>query len=91
MLKADATGTQEDEEDEGGGTVTERKPEIEIIKDSEKEFDAEDIRKIIKEVSGPAIVVAIENAFKKFNPEEIKKTAKEEARLALQEIRGKVE
>ena len=92
VLKADATGTQEDTDGAGEGTVTEREAEIEIIKDGEKEFSKEDIAKVIKETSGPALVEAVEKALKEnLNPEKLKEAMKEIARIELQRIRGRVE
>jgi len=91
VLKADSAGTQEDEDSESGGTVTER--EIEIEKGDEQGFSQADITRLIREeLSGSAMIEAIDRAFKEnLNPEKIKKDIKEEARLALQEHRGKVE
>ncbi len=92
VLTADAAGTQEDTDSAGEGTVTEREPEIEIIKDGEKEFSKEDIAKVIKETSGLALVEAVEKALKEnLNPEKLKEAMKEVARVELQRIRGKVE
>jgi len=91
VLKADATGTQEDEDSESGGTVTER--EIEIEKEGEKEFSQKDIVRLIREeLSGSVMMEAMAKAFKEnLDPAKIKKEIREEARLALQEHRGKVE
>lgn len=91
VLKADSAGTQEDEDSESGGTVTER--EIEIEKGDEQGFSQADIIRLIREeFSESAMIEAIGRAFKEnLDPEKIKKDIKEEARLALQEHRGKVE
>jgi len=88
VLKADATGSREDEESESG-TVTER--EVEVVKDGEREFSKEDIVKVVKEVSGEQMGEILEDAFKNtLEPEKIKSMVSEAIRLELQKLRGKV-
>ena len=88
VLKADATGSREDEESETG-TVTERG--IEIIKEGEREFSKEDIAKVIKEVSGEQMGEILKGAFEKaLNPEKMKAMVSEGIKLELDKLRGKV-
>ena len=88
VLKADATGSREDQESETG-TVTER--EIEVEKDGEREFSKEDIAKIVQEVSGKQMGEVLEGAFKKaLDPEKIKAMVSDGIRLELDKLRGKV-
>lgn len=90
VLKADSAGTQEDEESEGGGNVTER--DIEVMKDGEKEFSKEDIVKLVKEVSGEQMGEILEDAFKKaLDPEKIKDMVSEGIRIEVKKLQGKVE
>lgn len=88
VLKADATGSREDEEAETG-TVTER--QIEIEGEGEREFSKEDIAKIVQEVSGKQMGEVLEGAFKKaLDPEKIKAMVSEGIKLELDKLRGKV-
>lgn len=88
VLKADATGSREDEESETG-TVTERG--IEIEKEGEKEFSKEDIAKVVKEVSGEQMGEILKDAFEKaLNPEKMKAMVSEGIKLELDKLRGKV-
>lgn len=88
VLKADTTGSREDEESETG-TVTERTVEIE--KEGEREFSKEDIAKIVQEVSGKQMGEVLEGAFKKaLDPEKIKAMVSDGIRLELDKLRGKV-
>ena len=88
VLKADATGSREDEESEAG-TVTER--EIEIEKEGEREFSKEDIAKVVKEVSGEQMGEILKDAFAKaLDPEKIKAMVGDGIKLELDKLRGKV-
>ena len=88
VLKADATGSREDEES-ASGTVTER--EIEIERESEREFSKEDIAKVVKEVSGEQMGEILKGAFEKaLNPEKMKAMVGEGIKLELDKLRGKV-
>ena len=90
VLKADATGSREDEESASGGTVTER--EIEIERTGEMEFSREDIIKVVKEVSGEQMGEILTDAFKSaLDPEKMKTMVSDGIRLELQKLRGKVE
>jgi cation transport regulator ChaB len=88
VLKADATGSREDEES-ATGTVTER--EIEIEREGEKEFSKEDIAKVVKEVSGEQMGEILKDAFEKaLDPDKIKAMVGEGIKLELDKLRGKV-
>ncbi len=88
VLKADATGSREDEESETG-TVTER--ELEIEREGEREFSKEDIAKVVKEVSGEQMGEILKDAFEKaLNPEKMKAMVGEGIKLELDKLRGKV-
>ena len=86
MLKADAAGTQEDEDDEGGGTVTERT--IELEKDGNKKtFTAEDIGIVVEKVLGEKAQGIIEKAFEKnSDPEVIRQRIREATQLEIDRI-----
>ena len=89
VLKADATGSREDEESESG-TVTERIYELE--KDGEKKtFTTEDIGLIIEKILSEKAAGIIEEAFvKNKDPEKIKKIVDDRVRLEIDRIKGKV-
>ena len=92
VLKADAAGTQEDED--SAGTVTERDTEIEIVKDEEPEIkiNEADIAKLIKTTLDTVAMEKIEKALKEnLDPKKIKESMREIARLEIQRIKGKVE
>ena len=90
VLKADAAGTQEDEDDEGGGTVTERT--IELEKDGDKKtFTIEDIGIIVEKVLAEKAQGIIEKAFEKnSDPEVIRQRIREATQLEIDRIKGKV-
>lgn len=106
VLKADAAGEREDTEEDGDGTVTERRYprrpdeiirdveeiEIELEKDGNtKTFTAEDIGIVVEKVLGEKAQDIILKAFEKnSDPEIIRQRIREATQLEVDRIKGKV-
>lgn len=90
VLKADATGTQEDEEIEDKDDVTERTVELEKDGDT-KTFDKKDIEFLVEKLVDKKATTIIEKSFEKQgDPEVIQRRVKEAVRLEIDKRKGMV-
>ncbi len=90
VLKADATGTQEDDEAEEGGKVTERT--VELVKDGDKKtFAVKDIEFLVEGLVEKKAKKMLEDSFEKqSDPEIIKKRVLETIKLEIDKRKGRV-
>lgn len=90
VLKADATGTQEDEDVEDKDDVTERTIQLEKDDDT-KTFAAKDIEFLIEKLVDKKATAIIKNSFEKqSDPEVIKKRVMEAVSLEIDKRKGVV-
>jgi hypothetical protein len=90
VLKADATGTQEDEDVEDKDDVTERT--VELVKDGDtRTFAVKEIEFLVEKLVDKKAVAIIEKSFEKqSDPEVIKKRVMEAVSLEIDKRKGKV-